>query len=888
MPLLRVSRLTKHFGDLRALDDVSLEVHSGEVVALVGQNGSGKSTVVKILAGVQSADSGTVELEEGNHSRDKPSDLRGSRCELHFIHQDLGLVPSLTTIENLDLGRAYRGDGLAPTRRKREVAAARRLITSFGTSFDVTLRVERLSSAEKTIVAIARALDGWSRDDNVLVLDEPTASLHGDEVDRLFEAVRRVATRGAGVLFISHRLDEVRSIADRVVVLRDGQVVANVAVSDLDQSRLVELIVGRALVEQEDIDSQPRQQIVLSARDVHGGSVRRADIDLHVGEIVGVSGILGSGREHLCGLLFGIVERNGGQVMVEGAAVEPNQAARSIRAGMGYVPANRHADGMIPVMSVRENLTLPRLRPLRGALYRMKSRAERDETRRWIATLDVRPPDAERKLAVFSGGNQQKVVLGKWLRTEPRVLLLDEPTQGVDVGAKVSIYNLIGQAAAAGAGVLVASSDTKELEHLCHRVLVFRDGAVVADVPGTQATEERLTREGLGISKPPSAPMSHKGGTEVTEPVQTPAPPAIDAAVGSSRHVVDPPIVTEPTRYHRLRRLLGFRNISALYIFAVLFVVFALWVPGTFLSASTWKALLDNGAVTGIAAIGLVIPVAAGAFDLALGTELGLGAILIAWLIGDHGVAPAIALPATTVAGGAVGCLSGLIITRARIDSFIATLGVSSVLLALISWISNDTEILGLSNSFQNIGNKEIFGIALPVYIMLVVGLLVWYVLERTPAGRRVYATGGNLDAAHLAGVPTSRVIVLSLVACGAIAGLAGELVSAQIGAGDPTVGPPYLLPVFTAVFLGSTQFREGRFNVWGAVVAVYVLATGVKGLQLGGAPTWIPDLFNGVALLLAVGLAKREARRGGRPALLTMLRLHRAPTAIDHDPGAN
>jgi len=363
----------------------------------------------------------------------------------------------------------------------------------------------------------------------------------------------------------------------------------------------------------------------------------------------------------------------------------------------------------------------------------------------------------------------------------------------------------------------------------------------------------------------------------VIEPVKVQGSPEGGARDSSARLVMGPPNAADRAPHQRLWTLVGFRNISAVYIFIVLFAVFALWVPNTFLAGSTWKALLDNGAVTSLAAVGLVIPVAAGAFDLALGAELGMGAILIAWLVGEHGIAPVIAIPATIAAAAAIGGVSGLLITRARMDSFIATLGVSSVLFAVISWISNDTEILGLSASFLSIGNTEIFGVALPVYIMLAVGLLVWYVLERTPAGRRVYATGGNPNAARLAGVSTRRVIVLSLTACGAIAGLAGALLSAQIGAGDPTVGPAYLLPAFTAVFLGSTQFRGGRFNVWGSVVAVYVLDTGVKGLQLGGAPTWLPDLFNGVALLLAVGLAKREARRGGRPALLTMLRLQRS-----------
>ena len=203
------------------------------------------------------------------------------------------------------------------------------------------------------------------------------------------------------------------------------------------------------------------------------------------------------------------------------------------------------------------------------------------------------------------------------------------------------------------------------------------------------------------------------------------------------------------------------------------------------------------------------------------------------------------------------------------------------MLTALISWVSGDTEILGLSKSFQGIGDHQLLGLTLPVYIMLAVGLVVWYLLEWTPIGRRVYATGGNPDAARLAGVSTSRVVVLSLIGCGAVAGLAGALISAQIGAGDPTVGPPYLLPAFTAVFLGSTQFKGGRFNVWGTVVAVYVLATGVKGLQLAGAPTWIPDLFNGVALLVAVALAKHEERQGGEAALLVLLRRLRRRPAV-------
>ncbi len=326
-----------------------------------------------------------------------------------------------------------------------------------------------------------------------------------------------------------------------------------------------------------------------------------------------------------------------------------------------------------------------------------------------------------------------------------------------------------------------------------------------------------------------------------------PDPPDSARALGAGRD------------WRRALACLSPRRISAVYVFLVLFAVFAIWVPGTFLEWGTWSAMISSQALTALLAVGLVIALSAGAFDLAIGSTLGLGQIFVAWLLVNQGVAmiPAIAL--ATLAGALVGLTNGLLVVRVRIDSFIATLGMSSVLLALIDWVSNSQQIVGMSNSFQNIATNKIIGFPLSVYVMLGVAFAVWYVLERTPVGRRVYATGGNSEAARLAGVRTSAVIIGALIACGAIAAFSGVLVTSSLGAGDPTVGPPYMLPAFSAAFLGSTQFRGGRFNVWGTVLAVYVLGTGVMGLQLAGAPIWIPNLFNGAALLLAVGLSKYQ-----------------------------
>jgi ABC-type sugar transport system ATPase subunit len=496
-PLLRISGINKTFPGVRALIDVSMNVHAGEIVAVVGQNGSGKSTLVKILAGVYHADPGgefEVRSSEGSAVTG-----HAAAAELHFIHQDLGLIPMLTTIENLDLGRRLGGRLYRPSPVRREQRRAQELLARFGASFDVTVPIARLSAAERTLVAIARALDGWSRTDNVLVLDEPTAALHRDESGKLFQAVRGVAEQGAGVIFISHRLDEVMSLADRVVVLRDGQVVADVARSELDHDDLVRRIAGREIASQAARSGVAAGTIALSARGVCGPGLCDVDLDLRAGEVVGVTGLLGSGCETLAGVLFGAERRTAGAVSVFGRPLQSGRPRDSVRRGIGYVPADRQAKGAVMSLTARENLTLPKLDPLRRALGYLDRRAERIDARGWFERVDLRPLDGERALSLFSGGNQQKVVLAKWLRRESKVLLLDEPTQGVDVGAKSSIYELVADAARKGTAVLVASSETKELAAICDRVLVLRDGRIAAEVGRADLSESRLVAETLGM-----------------------------------------------------------------------------------------------------------------------------------------------------------------------------------------------------------------------------------------------------------------------------------------------------------------------------------------------------------------------------------------------------
>jgi ribose transport system ATP-binding protein len=497
--LVEVKGLSMTFPGTKALDDVSFAISAGEVLAIVGHNGSGKSTLVKILAGIHGPDAGgEIRVRDG---RGQLLSGDAALAELHFVHQNLGLIPALSAVENLDLGVGLSGRWMRPAPRAREQAHAAEVIGQFGASFDVERPVGELTPAERTIVALARALDQWTRSDHVLILDEPTAALHGEEVGVLFEAIRSVATRGAGVVFISHRLDEVMAIADRVIALRDGRLIANVSRGGFHENDLVRLIVGGDVPDHSRRQQSRRAAPVLETRGLRSDTLLGIDLDVSPGEIVGISGLLGSGREHILGVMFGARPRAAGDVVVGGSAIAPNDPHASIDHGIAFVPGDRAGAGSVATLNGRENLTLPIVEKLRNRYGALDRSAELAEAEQWFERFDIRPRDSERLFSLFSGGNQQKIVLAKCLCVEPSVLLLDEPTQGVDVGAKSAIYELIAAAAARGVAVVVSSSEAEELVTLCDRVIVLRDGRVARTLHAGQISAGALISEGLGFSE---------------------------------------------------------------------------------------------------------------------------------------------------------------------------------------------------------------------------------------------------------------------------------------------------------------------------------------------------------------------------------------------------
>ena len=483
--VLEVGGLSKTFPGQRALHDVDLTVRAGEVHALLGQNGSGKSTIIKVLAGYHAPDPGARILVDGESL---PTGVLGAghQLGLRFVHQDLGLVATLSVVDNLALTRGYRTKAFGKIDWRAEAELAARALTDIGLDVDPFAMVQSLSLAERAGVAIARAVHDDERGTKVLVLDEPTAALPADQVEHLFAVVRRLRDRGVGIVLVSHHLEEVLAIADRVSVLRDGRRVATLPRDELDHGRLVELIVGRAVAAvparpaaaaAADADVDDRR-VCLRVVDVAGGNVAGFSLDVAMGEVVGLAGLDGSGRESIVPLLGGQHRRAAGSVAVGSTALPPGSPSRALRAGMAVVPSDRAADGVFADLTVRENLTIARLRHLRR-FGRVPRRAETAETERWMERLRLVASGPEALLATLSGGNQQKVLLGRSLRLQPAVLLLDEPTRGVDVGARNEVHRIIEQAVADGMGVLLASTDTEELVRLCDRVLVLQDGLVV-------------------------------------------------------------------------------------------------------------------------------------------------------------------------------------------------------------------------------------------------------------------------------------------------------------------------------------------------------------------------------------------------------------------------
>jgi len=507
-PALALTGASKHFGGLRALDRVDFVVNQGEIHALLGQNGSGKSTLVKIVTGVHVPDAG-ARLELWG----KPADLPMAAAHDHgiaVIHQDLGLVERMTVVENLGITSGYGTRALLPIPRRRERETCRKLLSDIGLDVPLDALVAELSPAVRAGIAIARAtrlLQGRA-DHFLLILDEPTAYLSSEGSERVMSLMRAVAKSGSSVIFISHRLPEVLSVAHRITVLRDGRVADTFNASDGDHRRIIASMLGRSLEQYyPDRTEAPIARPVLQVTGLTGNRLNGASFAVSPGEIVGFAGLVGMGQEEIPYLIGGNSKARSGRAELNGRDLLGMRLGKRIQLGVVLVPGNRQRDGAWLAATAQENIALPtHLR--QPASFPLLLGRERRYATSQMSRFGVHPPLPDRKVSMFSGGNQQKIVLAKWMSMAPKVLLLDEPTQGVDAGAKYEVLRILVEAAKAGAAVLIFSGDYEQLAHVCHRVLVLSHGHVVAELVGGGVTESAIVHAAQGEWRGSALPAS--------------------------------------------------------------------------------------------------------------------------------------------------------------------------------------------------------------------------------------------------------------------------------------------------------------------------------------------------------------------------------------------
>lgn len=814
------------FGNTTVLHGVDLELTAGEVHALVGQNGAGKSTLVKALTGVNPLAGGHIEVGGQRVRLTGPQDARALGLEI--VYQDQPLAPRMTVQDNMFLGRESTRGGLLD--RQEMTRTAGELLERVGADCSPNDVVGDLNPTQRVQVSIAAALAARPR---VLVLDEPTAALGSLEAAPVFGLIRAARREGVAVLYISHRLHEITSLADRVTVLRDGRRTSITPARGLSTDDIVAAMVGR------DLDALfpevPRDlgEPVLDVTGLHSGElVRGMDLSVRAGEIVGLAGLVGSGASETLLALFGDRAATGEVQLAgrEGLARHPFDA---VRRGLALIPEERRTEAIFPGLSVRANLTASSLgRHARvGVLPRATEQATAD---RLVEQLGVVASSTDQDVATLSGGNQQKVVVGRWLARGGRAYLVDEPTAGVDIAAKTEIYRHLGELAAAGGCVIVVSSDFEELIGLCDRVLIVRDGQVAEEFARGSVDEEHLTALAATADEP------------------------------SDRRETDSPRKDTGSSGRQSWARTCVVGLAMLTVVAALVA----GAPGFLLSSGFWDVLRQAGTPVLLAAA-LAVALGAGAFDLSVGAVAQLTATVSAALV-VTGVPTALVVVAGVLLGIVVGAVNGALTVVLRVPSFVATLGMLFLLVGITLGVNAGLTVpVPTGSSFLLLGQGDMGPVPGIVVTVLVAVFAVTIAWRRTRPGVHLRAVGDDERTARLRGVRTGLATATALAVSAGLAGLAGVLLASYTGgatARDASLD--LLVSALAAAFLGSALTRTFLFDpATAAVGSLFVTAIGAGLIANGLSDEWLGGL-QGLVLLLAVLVAAARRRALGQVAI--------------------
>jgi ABC-type sugar transport system ATPase subunit/ribose/xylose/arabinose/galactoside ABC-type transport system permease subunit len=814
---VELAGISKAFPGVRALEDVSLALYPGRVHALVGENGAGKSTLINVLGGSLAPDRGEVRLDghpvrfaDAHHAR---------RRGIVTVHQEVDLFPDLSVLENVGLeqGLAANRFGWIDWRARRR--RAREALDLVGAELPLDAPAAGLSPAQRQLLIVGAAL---SQPVRVLVLDEPTSSLSAGETEVLFRQVRRLRDAGAAVLYVSHRFEEIFALADEVTVLRDGRRVWGGELAQTSADHLIHLMVGREVEVRQARAARLAGPVrfrceKLSAAD---GTFREVSLEVRGGEVLGLYGLVGAGRSEWAQGVLGLRPLAAGEVWVDGRPVAPGGPGPMARRGLAYVPEDRLRQGLCRGLSVRANLVLATLRQLALGPFLWRA-PEARRARHEVAALAVRLRSIEQAVGTLSGGNQQKVVLGRWLERRPGVLVLDEPTRGIDVGAKGEVHALVRRLADAGMAVVLISSDLPEVLSQSDRVGVFREGRLAATFDPRVSCANEVAAAALPVGEAPARGES----------------------VSRKRLGRRPPLLREMALLVLLLALFGAQQ----------------WRTGTFLQANNLQSLATDAALLTFCALGAALVILAGGIDISLGSLMALSAA-IAGGYWQAGRPLALVLPLALLVGAAGGLVNALLTLVGRVHPIVVTLGTLSVYRGMtLWWLKQDVQVPG---SARGALTEPAAGLPVVVWLGLGLAVLAALFLRRTVLGRELYAVGSNPAAAARAGVSLPRAWLAAFTLQGALAGLAGLLYLARSGQLQSDSYEDKTLEAIAAAVVGGVAITGGRGSVGGVVLGcLFLVSLAPACVFLDVPPTWQRTLV-GAVMAVAVVLDALWRRR--------------------------
>lgn len=835
--LLKLSGIWKSFGGVPALRDARLEVLAGEIHGLVGENGAGKSTLINIATGVLRPDSGVV------HFAGRPITLANPRQAaahgIAVVHQEADLFPQLSVAENMLLGRGLRRGPLGFINWRGTYRQAQQELAALGESFDVRDAAGGLSVARRMMAEIASAISEQAR---VLFLDEPTSALTLKEIENLFEQIRRLKRQGVGIVYVSHRIEEVLDLCDRVTILRDGANVVTQPTVALSMEEVVAGMVGRAVhlapararesaVEVSGQQAEERRELrpvrleVVGATD-GAGVFHEVTLTVHAGEIVGLYGFVGAGRSELGQALFGLRDLARGEVVVDGHAIPLGSPRRAMRAGLVYLPEDRLVQGVFRSHPVRANASVAMLRSL-SAFGWVPATRERRVAEGVVRDMNVRARSIEQAMVTLSGGNQQKVVFGRWQVTNPKVFVLDEPTRGVDVGAKGEIHRLIGDMADRGAAVVLISSELPEILAMCDRVVTLSEGHV------TGVFDPKLdSKESIAAA---AVPRAAEAASAAQEGRSWPA------------------------------RLLQFRELALVGFIVMLCAVMAVARPGEFATFGNFLDVLASAAVPAMMAQGAMLIICAGGIDISVGSMMGLVGAMAA-MAAKSGLPPSMCLALAVSLGCLLSLANGGTALVARIHPIIVTLAGISIYRGLMRIATGGDEVLQLPGGYRALAEGTILGVPKLCYYGVGVTILAHVLLRYTLVGRRVLALGNSANAARLIGLSQARLTLFVFAVSGCLVGLCSVLHAGYYAKVEAGMGAGMELRAIAAAVIGGANIMGGRGSAFGALLGAFLIALLPNVLIFARGSDYWQNLFVGGLILLAVVAdALLEQRAGAR-----------------------